>query len=248
MKEHDYTVQYTLCASMDTPRCCMRADAIVNEGDITSVVFDTTYLTSYIYGFSSVDCDEFIGTYLRKHILSGVQCIYAEIYVMYLYIFIYIGSPFEILDKRGVGTLLELALHKLRNSNNSNNTTTTNGNGNTSTRVISNHPHDQLSTTNTKETTINRNPKKPLVIGVTGLHGADPGTISYYHSIKMNHVSVPPSKVTTAVISAAKATVKEAAGMHIYVYVCMLIFLYIYLIELAAEYLRKTAYIHPFHI
>ena len=71
MREQGYSVPYTLCSSMDTPRCCMRADAIAGEGDAGAVLFDTDSLTAYVYGFNSADCDQFLGTYIRKHILSG---------------------------------------------------------------------------------------------------------------------------------------------------------------------------------
>jgi pyruvate,orthophosphate dikinase len=74
---------------METVRACMRAGRLAREVDFFS--FGTNDLTQAVFSFSREDAEkEFLPTYLRKGILMD--------------------NPFEVLDIKGVGRLMETAI------------------------------------------------------------------------------------------------------------------------------------------
>lgn len=93
MREEDYSVNYSVAASLEVPRSCMRADAIAQESDICSVTLDTDSLTGLVYGCDRHDCAKFLSTYKRLHIFPS--------------------DPFLTLDQRGVGSIMEIAASKV---------------------------------------------------------------------------------------------------------------------------------------
>lgn len=74
---------------METVRACMRAGKLVHVADFFS--FGTNDLTQAVYSFSREDAEKkFLGTYLRLGILQD--------------------NPFEVIDVKGVGRLMETAI------------------------------------------------------------------------------------------------------------------------------------------
>jgi len=74
---------------METVRACMRAGHLANEVDFFS--FGTNDLTQAVYSFSREDAEKkFLSTYLQLGILQD--------------------NPFEVLDIKGVGRLMETAI------------------------------------------------------------------------------------------------------------------------------------------
>lgn len=74
---------------METVRACMRAGKLVHVADFFS--FGTNDLTQAVYSFSREDAEKkFLGTYLRLGILQD--------------------NPFEVIDVKGVGRLMETAV------------------------------------------------------------------------------------------------------------------------------------------
>lgn len=74
---------------METVRACMRAGRLAQEVDFFS--FGTNDLTQAVYSFSREDAEKkFLSTYLRNGILKD--------------------NPFEVLDVKGVGRLMETAM------------------------------------------------------------------------------------------------------------------------------------------
>lgn len=97
MKQEHCMIDYTIGTSMDVPRACMRADALASEGHVSAMVFDTHSLTQLVFGFSKGEGSHFVPTYKDQHILAG--------------------NPFETLDRRGVGSLLQMAVDKIKGAN-----------------------------------------------------------------------------------------------------------------------------------
>jgi len=80
---------------METVRACMRAGKLAHEADFFS--FGTNDLTQAVYSFSREDAEKkFLATYLRLGILQD--------------------NPFEIVDVKGVGRLMETAIMWARRS------------------------------------------------------------------------------------------------------------------------------------
>jgi pyruvate,orthophosphate dikinase len=74
---------------METVRACMRAGRLADEVDFFS--FGTNDLTQAVFSFSREDAEKkFLSTYLRMGILRD--------------------NPFEVLDIKGVGRLMETAI------------------------------------------------------------------------------------------------------------------------------------------
>jgi len=80
---------------METVRACMRAGKLAHEADFFS--FGTNDLTQAVYSFSREDAEKkFLATYLRLGMLQD--------------------NPFEIVDVKGVGRLMETAIYWARRS------------------------------------------------------------------------------------------------------------------------------------
>jgi pyruvate, orthophosphate dikinase len=74
---------------METVRACMRAGKLAHEVDFLS--FGTNDLTQAVYSFSREDAEKkFLTTYLQAHLLED--------------------NPFEVIDAKGVGRLMETAI------------------------------------------------------------------------------------------------------------------------------------------
>ena len=81
---------------METVRACMRAGKIAQCVDFMS--FGTNDLTQAVYSFSREDAEKkFLTTYLEAHILRD--------------------NPFQIIDVKGVGRLMETAIFWARRAN-----------------------------------------------------------------------------------------------------------------------------------
>jgi pyruvate,orthophosphate dikinase len=83
------SIDYTLGTMIELPRACTAADRIAKEADFFS--FGTNDLTQMTFGFSRDDVARFLPAYQRLGILTE--------------------DPFEILDQKGVGTLIEMAVN-----------------------------------------------------------------------------------------------------------------------------------------
>ena len=88
------SVTYDLGTMIEVPRACLRADAIVTEGDVNFVSFGTNDLTQMVYGFSRDDSESFLPHYVKKKLVAS--------------------DPFVSIDTRGVGALVALAIEKVR--------------------------------------------------------------------------------------------------------------------------------------
>ena len=85
-KEYGDRIDYQVGTMMEIPRATLLADQIANYADFFS--FGTNDLTQLTYGYSRDDSSKFFPTYLEKGILKN--------------------DPFEVLDREGVGQLVEL--------------------------------------------------------------------------------------------------------------------------------------------
>lgn len=93
MKRKKVRVNYTVGTMIELPRACITADEIAKEADFFS--FGTNDLTQTVFGFSRDDIEgKFLPAYLEKGILKN--------------------NPFEVLDQKGVGELVEMAVRKGR--------------------------------------------------------------------------------------------------------------------------------------
>ncbi|WP_195937836.1 pyruvate, phosphate dikinase [Romboutsia sp. 1001713B170131_170501_G6] len=84
-KEH-MKIDYTIGTMIEVPRACLTADEIAKEADFFS--FGTNDLTQMTFGYSRDDAGKFLGEYVNRELLEK--------------------DPFEVLDQRGVGKLIEL--------------------------------------------------------------------------------------------------------------------------------------------
>ncbi len=86
------TVPFHIGTMIEIPRAAIVADEIAEHADFFS--FGTNDLTQMAYGFSRDDAGSFIKDYLKRGILRK--------------------DPFQSLDKRGVGALIQMAVDKGR--------------------------------------------------------------------------------------------------------------------------------------
>jgi pyruvate,orthophosphate dikinase len=86
------TVPFHIGTMIEIPRAAIVADEIAEHADFFS--FGTNDLTQMAYGFSRDDAGSFIKDYLKRGILRK--------------------DPFQSLDKRGVGALVQMAVDKGR--------------------------------------------------------------------------------------------------------------------------------------
>ena len=92
-KEKGKEIDYKIGAMIELPRACFVADEIAKEVDFIS--FGTNDLTQTTFGYSRDDVEEeFLGIYFEKKILEK--------------------DPFSVLDEKGVGELMKIAVNKAR--------------------------------------------------------------------------------------------------------------------------------------
>lgn len=87
--------RYSIGTMIELPRACVVADELALEAEFFS--FGTNDLTQTSYGLSRDDSGKFIEQYREKHIFET--------------------SPFEVLDKNGVGKLMKIAIDLGKKSN-----------------------------------------------------------------------------------------------------------------------------------
>ncbi|MDR0765781.1 MAG: pyruvate, phosphate dikinase, partial [Odoribacteraceae bacterium] len=87
-KEKGTRVEYLVGTMIEVPRAALTADQIASQADFFS--FGTNDLTQMTYGYSRDDVAKFLPTYIEKGILKN--------------------DPFEILDQKGVGKLVEMGV------------------------------------------------------------------------------------------------------------------------------------------
>mgnify|MGYP000889801725 CR=1 FL=1 len=85
---HQTTTSYTIGTMIETPRACLVADEIAQYSEFFS--FGTNDLTQMTYGFSRDDSHKFLQDYLNKQIFEK--------------------DPFQVLDQKGIGKLMKIAI------------------------------------------------------------------------------------------------------------------------------------------
>ncbi|RYG28415.1 pyruvate, phosphate dikinase, partial [bacterium] len=80
---------YSFGTMIEVPRGALTADEIAKEAEFFS--FGTNDLTQMTFGFSRDDSDKFLKPYVERKILPG--------------------DPFESIDQKGVGKLMEYAIN-----------------------------------------------------------------------------------------------------------------------------------------
>ncbi|MBA2795855.1 pyruvate, phosphate dikinase [Streptococcus porcinus] len=88
LEEAGISMSYSIGTMIEIPRACVTADVIAQEADFFS--FGTNDLTQMGFGFSRDDAGKFLGEYSEKGILDK--------------------DPFQVLDQKGIGRLLEMAV------------------------------------------------------------------------------------------------------------------------------------------
>ena len=89
MKEKERRISYHIGTMIEVPRAALLADEIAKDVDFFS--FGTNDLTQLTYGFSRDDAGKFLNDYYEKHIFES--------------------DPFQKLDQKGTGKLVELAVN-----------------------------------------------------------------------------------------------------------------------------------------
>ncbi len=95
IRKSKINVSYTVGTMVELPRACMVADELAKILDFFS--FGTNDLTQTTYGFSRDDAGKFIPKYIEKGILAN--------------------DPFQVLDRKGVGSLMKICVKQGRKSN-----------------------------------------------------------------------------------------------------------------------------------
>ncbi|MHA1637412.1 MAG: putative PEP-binding protein, partial [Candidatus Thorarchaeota archaeon] len=83
-------IEFLYGTMIEIPRACMRAGDMAKSAQFFS--FGTNDLTQMGFGFSRDDIDTFLPEYLDRHILRN--------------------DPFQSIDKRGIGQLMEIAIER----------------------------------------------------------------------------------------------------------------------------------------
>lgn len=92
-EESDIELNFALGTMIELPRACITADEIASEAEFFS--FGTNDLTQTTFGFSRDDAEgKFIPVYLNQKILRD--------------------NPFAVLDRKGVGSLMKIAVEKAK--------------------------------------------------------------------------------------------------------------------------------------
>ncbi len=87
-EERDNEVEYMIGTMLEVPRAAITADEIATEAEFFS--FGTNDLTQMGFGFSRDDASKYLDEYVKKGILQN--------------------SPFETIDRKGIGKLMEIAI------------------------------------------------------------------------------------------------------------------------------------------
>ena len=90
--EANMTIPYKIGTMIELPRACVKADKIAKEAEFFS--FGTNDLTQMTYGFSRDDAGKFLTDYYAKHIFTQ--------------------DPFARVDESGVGSLMQIAIEKAK--------------------------------------------------------------------------------------------------------------------------------------
>lgn len=90
--EANMTIPYKIGTMIELPRACVKADKIAEEAEFFS--FGTNDLTQMTYGFSRDDAGKFLTDYYAKHIFTQ--------------------DPFARVDESGVGSLMQIAIEKAK--------------------------------------------------------------------------------------------------------------------------------------
>lgn len=91
-KNRKEKIEYLIGTMIEIPRACLVADRLAEHSDFFS--FGTNDLTQMTYGYSRDDSGKFLPVYLEKGILAH--------------------DPFQVLDQRGVGELVEMGTSRGR--------------------------------------------------------------------------------------------------------------------------------------
>ncbi len=86
-EERGEKVEYMIGTMIEVPRACITADEIATEAEFFS--FGTNDLTQMGFGFSRDDAGKYINDYVEKGIFEK--------------------SPFDVIDRRGIGRFMEIA-------------------------------------------------------------------------------------------------------------------------------------------
>ncbi|WP_420321182.1 pyruvate, phosphate dikinase [Flagellimonas sp.] len=89
-KERKDSIEYLVGTMIEVPRAALIADSIAEHADFFS--FGTNDLTQMTFGYSRDDAGKFLSIYLEKGILKE--------------------DPFEVLDRQGVGKLVQMATER----------------------------------------------------------------------------------------------------------------------------------------
>ncbi len=92
MKKHNIKIKYEIGCMIEFPRAAITADEIAQYSDFFS--FGTNDLTQTTLAFSRDDAGKFSPSYIEKGIFER--------------------DPFEVLDRQGVGVLMQIAVEKAR--------------------------------------------------------------------------------------------------------------------------------------
>ncbi|MBU5675689.1 pyruvate, phosphate dikinase [Alkaliphilus sp. MSJ-5] len=87
-EENDIKIPYLIGTMIEIPRACITADEIAKEAEFFS--FGTNDLSQMTFGFSRDDAGKFLGEYVDKNIFEK--------------------DPFQRIDRKGVGRLMEIAV------------------------------------------------------------------------------------------------------------------------------------------
>jgi len=91
-KEYGIEIPFEIGTMIEIPRACLTANRIATEAEYFS--FGTNDLTQMTFGYSRDDIASFLPVYLEKKILKV--------------------DPFQVLDQKGVGQLIQMAVQKGR--------------------------------------------------------------------------------------------------------------------------------------
>ena len=178
IRDADCTVCYHIAASLEVPRSCMRADAIAHEYCTSSVTIDTDHLTWLMYGCDKHDCAMFLPTYKRLNIFPS--------------------DPFQTIDQRGVGSIMEVATTKVQAGRR----------GEEGRMGLAG-----LFQSTSPAVAAAKRDRGAVKVGVCGLHCRDPASVAYFSGqLKVDFIAPPAESVNVALILAAKAAIRESAG------------------------------------